>query len=95
MPKVSPVGNQYLFRKASMGAGEEIAMSLKKTSGQLSRAEFFTYKEGALSKRNGYLLGNNEYTPGLIENIKNKISEICAKAKDGAELFADIMGWLR
>ena len=86
---------QTLRRTIMQSDGKEKVINLVKENGKLTGAVFSKIENGKVYDVQNYRLGNNEATPMLVDNIKERIKIYCEKAKDGAKLFADIMGWLK
>ena len=57
-------------------------LKLVKENGKLTGAVFSKIENGEVYDVQNYRLGNNEATPMLVDNIKERIKIYCEKAKD-------------
>ena len=99
MPQIQPVTAKRVENvfKAQMTKSSNMTIKLAKENGILKSAQFSKSTIGNKDELvSVYFLGehpNNNCR--AILNVKDKIWEICEKAKEGAKLFADIMGWIK
>ena len=100
MPTIQPVAVNRLEKtfKAQITKGSTMSIRLaKKENGFLKSAHFSKSTLGNKEELvSAYLFGNHsDKNSKTYQVVTDKISEICDKAKEGAKLFADIMGWIK
>ena len=87
---------QTLRRNINMVDGKQKIVNLVKENNRLTSATISQIgNDGKEYTEKNFHIGNNEFAKKQTEYIINKIRVLCDKAKDGIELFADIMGWIK
>ena len=96
MVKAVGPSQQILRKNLQLRNGSQKVVELVKENNRLTNATISQIgKDGKEYKEKNYRIGNNEFITNQYEDILKKIKELCDKAKDGVELFKDIMGWVK
>ena len=97
MPQIQPASLakvENVFRADLKG--KQVAIRLAKENGVLRNAKIFNVTRGNEDIVSSYSFGSKTSPLNRARiMLTEEISQICEKAKEGAKLFADIMGWVK
>ena len=98
MPQIQPASLakvENVFR-ANVAMNKDVAIKLAKENGVLKSAKIFNVTRGNEDIVSSYSFGSKTSSLNKARiMLTEEISQICEKAKEGAKLFADIMGWVK
>ena len=97
MPQIQPASLakvENVFRADLKG--KQVAIRLAKENGVLRNAKILNVANGKEDLACSYTFGPKTSPKSKVHQMLfDEISQICEKAKEGAKLFADIMGWVK
>ena len=97
MPQIQPASLakvENVFRADLKG--KQVAIRLAKENGVLRNAKILNVTNGKEDLACSYTFGQKTSPKSKVHQMLfDEISQICEKAKEGAKLFADIMGWVK
>ena len=95
MPTFNSGMTERVFR-TQLPNGYQKGIRIHRQDGKLKDATISSIKSGKEEIEAKFSFGDiSANVDGAKAKLVNCIKDICAKAKDGAVLFADIMGWLK